>query len=65
MFGYKLVKENNTVIKKVKDRFWQKEAEFIIYEHKGKRWVYKVSGEPIKINDVEKLIYYNKVRTDT
>lgn len=62
MFGYKIIKENDVVIKKVKDRFWQKEAEFIIYEHKGKGWVYKVSGEPIKVDDISKLIYYNMVK---
>jgi len=46
------------------DTFGEKEAEFIIYEHKGKRWVYKVSGEPVKFDDVNKLIYHNCIKSD-
>ena len=36
--------------------FFEKQAEYLIYSHNGKNWIYKVSGEPMNDIDLELLL---------
>ena len=51
-----------TVIKKVKDPFFKKQAEYIIYSYDGKNWVFKVTGEPMNDLDLKLLMEESKTR---